>query len=332
MNKNKLFFCMDETFKKLEEIISTINRSDSFLIFSSRGSYPFMRYLSQKHQQGEYKHFRTLKHIYSIKELTHLIMEFPGVKREIYELIAKSLDEKLKEKNLNSKTLVDIDEVITGANLVERIKIYSSLKQPKMIELYSFVSGNGRNLKKDYINKVEKLIRKNDIKNEFIFIESDIEWSDNEEYYDLVNLHYPLIMKPSSTQVLNNIKKGDIPKFIIEYITQFCCEMSQYVENEKNIMFNIVRDTEDALKLNDKEKIRNAAVKAYFEALRKVKLKQQVWHLNEDKIRISEDGNILTKKGKPILEFADSYSNPYRNPFVLIYTPEPKYKGIPPCM
>lgn len=302
-------------------------------LFSSRGSFPFLRSLFQIDKDVPEFKFLPLFHIFTIMNLHEIVNDSAALDR-IYLDIASSMSSKIKEivpKGL--ETLVtDWDEVITGSNISDRIKVYNKLDITDCIKTFSivsFISNMGLDLDKSYVRSFQKHFKKSP-KNYFtvdLKMGREIAWSDNEEFYYDMDLRYPGIAAPVSNVVNGIIDKNAIPEFYSEYFKRFheCIGKEIGITNP---MYKLLRLNRDVDVLYDERVILESSYKAFSSILEEFEerdLMKEKWSLRSRFSIDAQNGHVVRSIGKRdhiIMTRNKSYKSAFRDPFVMTYNPK----------
>ncbi len=241
---------LDFVFKKLKS--KEENKSKVLYLLSSRGSFPLLYSISDMDNQKkvDIKGFEILSTIYSVKNLyvvtgvgqslkTRFEKEFLDLS---YNRIIKNTNDKLSKYNLDEYLLSDWDEVITGTNLNERIKVYSKLNlKGNPLEIYSFIGNNGNSLNKRINQKIRSSIKKSQNKLlETRIILNELPWSDDEDLYKQIGLEYSPIGLLDISALNYFLRPKAIPKFLDAYIAKFNEELSSNIGIKSSLMNKLV--------------------------------------------------------------------------------------------
>jgi len=281
-----------ETMSYIEEK-ELLNDSPYFLLalFSSRGSYPFMAALEHIASQAEIKphtDFVLLPHIFSLENLFEVVSDFDRLSYDSYSHvvdlmygdIAKQISERIIDLNdaAGGVPLVvsDWDEVNTGNNRVERMKVYHKFKLPPEVPVYvlSFIGSGGRNLTGRNIKAFGRLTKKKPDNFTYMDFEasSPISWSDDEKFFGDVGFVYPGIAAPSVELVRNIIRKEALPEFYSLFFRNHCKHLAEFLGVHEDIFYKLLPVENDSTlpQINSEEVILSLSYLAYRESIETV--------------------------------------------------------------
>lgn len=354
-----------EKVSHLRENTRSVLDYHSVFLFSSRGSIPFLRaleYIDRNFLKNEMT-FTSVPHIFSLESLLSIVSNEDNLSYNVYkptfDRFYQDISDKLKRKilrfhRIGDKRLVvsDWDEVITGRNLSERIKVYRKMNLNENIpfNIVSFISNGKRNLDRKSVFQFKREFKKcpENYKTLDIILNSPISWSDNDEFYNALGLEYPPIMAPDTDFIYNTIKQRAHPEFYFTYFNNFNRLMaSKCGFNGKNMTYRLIGMGSQYFPLFDNKEILDCSLEAFNIALRQVNNFDGIKDrsiLNKE--YIVKDGNVFFlgyrgksrelsgKKAPVVLRGLNPHTlEYYKNPFVLVYNPaSSESKIINHCM
>lgn len=340
-----------ETAEYLDSILnhiennSGITNGDEYtlgFLFSSRGSFPFleaMDFVSRNLRSN--LTLRAIPHIFSLENLVEIISNYDTVKyslyqpiiSNIYDNIATEMTRKVKKnaKNTSNFVLSDWDEVCTGSNISERIKIYNRMKIPKKIpfNIISFISEGRRRLDSTNVKSFKRNFKKSptNYSTYDILMKNPIEWSDDEVFYSKLGLEYPGIAVPDFKYLGHFIRKEALPIFYSSFLLQYGKELSKGA----SVLYELFRPfvESDSDHLFDEENILISSYMAFENALSVVDRHKGIKDrkLLKAEFEFDYDGGMLLEKksGRPILNrnmpenrLSEGDYSKYRYPFTLV--------------
>jgi hypothetical protein len=341
------------------EGIKDEKRYNLVYLLSSRGSIPFVKGLTHLHRSEERRRintafeedqlsdkkrnhnkrensFRMVPHIFSIENLLEIISNndqlryicYKDIVDYLYEDIADTFNKKIyaalshDKKNL----ITDWDEIITGRNISERIKIYNRLKLGTIpFYITSFLSEKKKRLEKESVYYFKRHFRKSpeNFSTINVLLENPVSWSDNEQLYGDMGIRYPMIAVPPINKIRNMIKAKGLPEFYLSFFSNYSMLFSK--DRTKNMMYRLVID-DPVFTYDEKETLQNS-FEAYIRTIKT--LNPDAFKENktpEYRYSIEYDaGKVLRHSPSsitPVLELRNERSgNCYSNPF-LLYTRE----------
>jgi hypothetical protein len=326
------------------------------LFFSSRGSYPLINALYSLNDNINFGNISIIPCIYSIENLLEIISDFGRLSNydsylESIKLIYNNIS-RIEQNRLNyliKKTddifFADLDEVCSGANISERIKIKNQLNYKNHnLYLISFISNQKKQLNKAHVRSFRNSYKKSpdEIIATNIILEDKISWSDDENYYKDINLIYPKICSPNTQYIRNNVfKKFGYPTFYYSFFENFGDLLSSYLGKQRNSMYKLIGTSKQNLDNLTDEKILELSLHAYttiFDDIDTKYLRQKF--IEPSSFEIDYDSKkiigIVNGKDKVIMDLKikdssyhnesnkqkKSYFSSYRYPFCLLYNNE----------
>lgn len=334
----------------LDEIRTDVGKDHLDLVglFSSRGSFPFLEALNYLEKNGEDNlRFRIIPHIFSIENLAEIITNYQKYSREhhtltlygYYNEIAKHMSKKIKNFcTPDSETiLTDWDEICTGRNIVQRSKIYSQLKFSPKVPFYLISFINKPKLESPNVNRFKKNFRTSpkNFKTLDVLLDSDISWSDNEDFFSEIGLEYPNIAVPNSQYLYSLVKKEAILPFYTNFFHKFSEELAKEIGSDStNLNYKLVQtligsnvanhsDIEVTLKCSHNAFMGTMNVLSKKNMLKDKRVLDARYEFDIDKAQVIRHGakkQVLLHRN-----MTDHYEHAeypfYRSPFTLFYDP-----------
>jgi len=355
MRKTRFFGRIKSALRSLDELAVHIHDSIQVMgsesstsdlsvdmLFGSRGSFPFVRALSLLAKEGMIRKVNAIPHIFSFENLTEIVSGYDRLRYETYvsvfgrffDDISFDLNKKLRLHSEGS-VLTDWDEVNTGRNLSERIKLYNRLDVQTPFVVTSFIGSGAKRLDQEAIRSIKRSMRKSpDSMRFFDFIaEEAISWSDDEGFFADIGLTYPCIAAPE----IHPLRLAVTPKLLPEFYAQFFRNHSEAVASQFNVSDPFYNELVVLPKHCESSQLRNPELTlqlsliAFIDGLKKIdELNGFTGRLNLLDSRYEIDvaqGSILmirpNGKQTSLLRLrhpkAAPYHPNYRNPFTLFY-------------
>lgn len=335
-----------EVFRRIEDGAPEIPKEHTLaMIMGSRGTYPFFlaaSHISENNILPSPKNIKIIPHIFSVENLIEILSNdnlqynaYADILDTLYTQIAEKLSRKINMiTSQNGPTIIaDWDEVNSGNNLVERLRIYNKMTTGKApFFITSFVGNQGRNLKKENIEAVRSLQQKSPDTHHHITVraDEDISWSDNEGFFEMTKILYPGIAAPSTVHVRNLIPKRHLSKFYTTFFRSHGESIGRIVGGHTHAQYKLIPVNESTLAtLQNEHSILERSLDAY---LRAVESTAEGKHNPADHLRgefalDEESGTVIRIKpnGKTQILLArkdtttPAHFPKYRDPFTLVY-------------
>jgi hypothetical protein len=322
-------------------------------LFSSRGSFPFLKAIDYLHSSGAFQPpitFEIIPHIFSLENLFEIVSDFDSFKYSAYSHILTPIYQEISDKITEKVNVVccqngkaiftDWDEVNTGSNLVERMKIYNNLKIPEKISFHlaSFIGASGDNLRTQHIRAFERR-RKQSPSNYFfhdIKAKKLISWSDNESFFFDAGLEYPGIAVPPQETIRNILTRRGLTMFYHEFFRNHANQIATAIGNMSDIRYKLLPWPSQGVysMLSEEEDILQRSYTAFILTMNKMDSEGVIRKGYDPLGRYEIDpdrGQVLRIKSRKkeyqvLLERKHPKTQPdwmpYRQPFVLFYDQE----------
>jgi hypothetical protein len=323
-------------------------------MFSSRGSLPFLHALKFLTEEGEVKSdidLRIIPHVFSLENLLEIVSDFDklidyNMYKPILDLFYDDIAQRLSGKTTKvcsdtNAVISDWDEVNTGRNLMERIKIYNQMDL-SLLPFYviSFIGNNARNIDSNKGKVFRKFMKRSPESYHYVDVKASnaISWSDDEEFFRRASVIYPGIAAPDARFVKDLVPRKLLPKFYELFFKNHCDFLADEIgeeqtgEDSKGIMYKILNPRKKTItQVSEASSIMLCSYNAYIKTLGDIGnlngLKGSIDPFSGSLAVDAKNGIIYWQKKNgidvPILRrrhpSIPDHFEPYRNPFVLLY-------------
>jgi hypothetical protein len=325
-------------------------------MFSSRGSLPFLHALKYLTGEGGIKSdidLRIVPHVFSLENLLEIVSDFDKltdynsykpILDVFYGDIAEGLGKKVDRVCAGTNAVVsDWDEVNTGRNLLERIKINNQMGLDPLTAFYiiSFIGSNAKNIDSNKSKLFRKFMKASPETYRYLDVKATdpISWSDDEEFFRRASLVYPGIAAPDAKFVRNIIPKQLLPLFYNRFFRNHCDFLANEIGEETSsvgsdgIMYKIFNPRKKTItQVSEPSSIMLCSYNAYVKTLGEFGNLNDGFKSHMDPFSgtlgvDTKNGIIYWQKTNgidvPVLRrrhpSIPDHFEPYRNPFVLLY-------------
>jgi len=338
-------------------VMDTIEQNDTtgkdtiplYFMFSSRGSFPILQAIDHATQikKNNRIDLRVIPHIYSIENMTQILSNYEAIFYDQYMGVVEYLSDNIasvastkietccRESNA---VLSDWDEVITGNNLLERVKIYNKYNIGSSINhhIISFLADQSKNVHKFNKPKLRRHKKKSPGNYNYIDVSMKemISWSDDENFFNNLALTYPQIAVPKAEEIRNHVKKQFVPYFYGQFFSQHCTRVANQAGYDGNMRYKlkIIQDSGVLDTINSPKYVLDLSLSSFLAAIDATEKKGGLMEdssLAESRYIPDFESGIILQKKRNGQEVPLLYRNSrpdrvpkeftHRNPFILFY-------------
>lgn len=341
---------LSETAYFLNGILNNIQKKHNYnfydlgLLFSSRGSFPFLKALDYISEDLN-KNFKLklIPHIFSLENLLEIVSDYDEYQYPVYQPVISTIYNDIAEKmsdrittvaNMGSEKffLSDWDEVCSGNNITERIKIYNRLKIGEIpFDIISFISNDGKDLRSANIKSFKRNFKKSpeNYSTFDVLMKNKITWSDDEDFYDELGLKYPGIAAPSFSYLSNFIPKKNMGEFYKSFFSNYSKNISG---NGKSLEYELYTSliNSDINQLISEENVMKSSYEAFIKSLKSLdevgglmnsQLLKYKYDIDIDKgnVYCRDNNRVILTRHIPEKRGKIAKIKTYRTPFTLVY-------------